>query len=310
MSKNNGRVVLKGAEANELVERALRAGWVLKLKRHSWGNRKKLAQEVVEEKFQDDADVMRAVQKLLDCPELRSVYQCIGYINGRIDALSQPWLGEGVYWFIEERVPIMQEELEKTAAEIAKRMDVFLSVYDERKAEYKAKHPKYYKDSHYPSAARMKEKFGLEWNWQRIRPALGSEDVGVVSKEVVDRETAKYRDAVKTGIEVVVAAARKSTLEVLEHLRDCLKKGDKKFQDTTVEKPKKYLEELGKTLSFLDDAALQKVISDSRDILNGVYGEDLRADDGYREAMAGVMDTVVSEFRALPMVELERDIEL
>lgn len=308
--KMSKKIVLKGEEADRLVERALKAGWVLRLRRHSWGNRRKLAQELLEEKFAEDATAIHAVQRLLDCEELRAVYQVIGAVNKRVEALSQPWLGEGVYWFLEERVPQMEEELVRAQVEMSDRLEAFLRVYEERKREHREKHPKLYREEHYPRAVRLRERFGLEWQWQRVRPALGGEDVGVVSKDVVDRETAKFRDAVKTGIEVVVGAARRGTLEVLEHLRDCLKDGGKKFQDSTVEKPKRFLEDLGQTLRFLNDADLDRVVADSRTILDGVYGGDLRGDDEYRAAMAGVMDSVVAEFKALPVVELERDIVL
>jgi hypothetical protein len=307
---SNGKVIIKGKEADRIVERALKAGWALKLTRHSWGNRRKLAQDLLEEKFEKDAEAINAVQKLLLCKELQEVNRCISYINKKVDDLGRPWLGEGVYWFIEEYVPIMEEELVKTAVEMKNRLEAFLIVYEERKRDHKEKHPKLYREEHYPRPDRMREKFGLEWNWQRFRPTVSTEDVGVVSKDIVDRETAKFRDLMKSGVEVVVEAARQSTLEVLEHLRDCLKDKDKKFQDSSVEKPKQYLEELQKTLAFLDDSALNKVIADSQSILNGVYGGDLRDDVEYRKVMAGVMDTVVKEFKAIPLVELERDIEL
>lgn len=306
----NGKVVLKGVEADRLVERAMNAGWALKLTRHSWGNRRRLAQDLLEEKFEKDAEAINAVQKLLLCKELQAVNQCISYINKKVDDLSKPWLGEGVYWFIEERVPVMEGELQNTSADIKARLEEFLTVYEERKAEHREKHPNLYREDHYPTPSRMREKFGIEWNWQRFRPTLSAGDVGVVGKDIVDRETAKFRDLMKSGVEVVVGAARRGTLEVLEHLRDCLKDKNKMFQDSTVEKPKRYLEDLGKTLAFLDDKALNKVIADSRAILDGVEGKDLRDLDWYRKEMGDVMDSVVKEFKAIPLVELERDIEL
>lgn len=307
---SNGKVIIKGKEADRIVERALQAGWVLRLRRHKWGNRKRLAKELMEEKFEGDAETIRAVQRLLDCPELSSVYQCISYISGQVNKQSQPWFGEGWYWFNEERVSAMEEELIKTSVEMDKRLGEFLEVYNNRKEEHQKKHPKLYKEENYPSSSLLKEKFSLEWSWQRIRPAIGGEDVGVVGKEIVDREVAKFRDTIKGGIEVVISAARNGVMEVLEHLANCLKDGDKKFQDSTVEKPKQYLEELGKTLAFLDDKGLDKLIADSKAILNGVFAEDLRDDGEYRKAMANVMGTVVGAFKALPVIELERDIEL
>lgn len=302
--------MIRGAEADRVVERALKAGWVLRLRRRSWGNRKKLASEMLEEKFQADSSAIRAVQKLIECIELDNVNKCISYITGRVDKLSQPWLGEGFYFFLEDRVAVMEEELKNVAAEMAKRLEEFLVVYADRKAEYKAKHPKLYKEEYYPTAVSLRAKFRLEWYWQRIRPTVGGEDVGVVGKEIVDRELAKFRDQVKAGVEGVVESVKQATLEVFEHLASTLKDKDKKFKDTTVEKPKEFLDELARVVRFLDDKGMEKLIADSKDILNGVYGEDLRSDDEYRRAMGEVLGEVVEAFKAIPRVELERDIEL
>jgi hypothetical protein len=170
------------------------------------------------------------------------------------------------------------------------------------------KHPNLYKQDAFPPVDRVVGAFGLEWGWQKVMMPMNGE-VSVISREVVDRENAKFRDNIKAVGEDFIAATRMELAKMLLHLRDKLRDPTEKFQDSTVEKPKLFLDKLAEMKVPFNDKPFAEIAGDLKEILNGVYGQDLRDDVDYRKAIAEAVGDVVQVFADLPTVKIERAID-
>lgn len=302
--------LISDAEARKMIERAMKAGWLLWIKCNAWGNRKKLAKDLLEEKFQEDAKVISATQRLLDPDAVKKVTGPMDAVQNEARRISKPWFHDGIYYVEQENMEYTESKLHEALVESRIGLDELIEKYETLKADEKKDRSNLYKEENYPTADSLRSRFRLTWGWQRITLPAGKEDISVVGKDVVTRENAKFREMMKEAAEQGIAAMRKSFLEIIEHLRDSLRDGTK-FQESTVEKPKEFLKRMASTMSgsIYSDKPFRDMAKDIEEILDGVYAEDLRKDEVYRGAMGSAMGDVVDAFKGLPVVQLERALE-
>jgi len=112
----------------------------------------------------------------------------------------------------------------------------------------------------------------------------------------------------KEAAEWGIKKTREAFAQVLIHMRDVLMDPSRKFKESTVENPKRFLSEFG-SINVWGDKPFEKMAKDAEDLLDGVYGDDLRDDDEYRKIIGDAVSDIVTEFENLPTVELERQIE-
>jgi len=301
--------VIKDSEAQEMIKRAMEEGMLLWIHCKAWGNKKKVARELLEEKFQKDAERIRAVQTLIDSEPVKAITKLQDEAKKTALRYSMPWFHSGIYWIPQDKV----EEVDKVLTECRKKIKE--EAVPNLKREYpalvkkaKKEHPKLYQPEHFPSVDSFDQRFDLQWGWQKVLPPMNGK-VSVLSKEVVDRENKKWQEMLKEVGEEFVQATRESLLELLKRLRDKLSDPEAKFKDSTVEKPKEFLEQLASVKFPFEDKPLKELLADVRDILDGVYGSDLRSDKDYRKAMGEVMSDVVKSFKELPVVKVERFVD-
>lgn len=303
----NNRYTIGEAEAQAMIGRAMKAGWLLWIKCSSWGNRKKLARDLLEEKFQEDAKAISAVQKLLDSEAVARVTGPMRQAQSEARRWALPWFHDGIYYVLEVDRERLDNYVKERFVESQGHLEWLVGHYGELKEQFRKENPNLYNPKNYPSVESLRLRFNMQWGWQKIILPMGNEDVKVVGKEVVDRENRKFQEMMKTTAEETIVATRNAFLKIVTHLRDSLKDG-KKFNDSTVEKPKEFLKRL-KAINLYGDKPFEEISSDISEILNGVYGEDLRGDDAYRGAIGGALGDIVEVFKELPTVKLERSID-
>lgn len=308
MAKKENVIVVSEGEAQNMIKKVMSEGTLLWIKKRAWGNRKKVAQDILEEKFKDDAKVVRAVSDLIDSEPIRAITKVQEDVKKYALMSSMPWFHDGVYWIRSDRVEEVDQKLREAQDKIKDELVPDLkSQYPKLVMKALEEHPNLYQLEDFPQVEIFNYKFGIEWGWQKVMlPMSENGAASMVSKEVVDRENKKWQEMLKGVGEEFIGATRKALFDLLKHLRDKLKDPSAKFQDATVEKPKAFLKELSETKFPFEDASIKKLLSDARDILDGVFGEDLRKDKEYRGAIAEVMDDVVGTFEDLPTVKLER----
>lgn len=319
MAKRNIYTVTD-AEAGKIVQKAFTEGWLFTIHLRSWGNRRKVSDGVLEEKFQEDAERVHATRTLIDSEPVKAITRVQGeakaFVAGR-DRMTRalPWFSDSTFWISglkgadgRSDVEVIDERMVATRTEIERLKGELRRVYPELVQKALREHPKLYQPGDFPEADRVVAAFGIQWRWQKVTMPLNGE-VGVVDKAIVERENKKYVDFMKGAVEDHVKEVRAAMGQMLLHLRDVLKDPTKKFQDSTVENPKKFLAALAEMSVPYYDKPFQGIAGDVRDILEGVYGQDLRDDGDYRKAVAEAMDDVVKVFKALPTVQIERAVD-
>lgn len=296
-------------QAQALIKNAMKAGWLLWIKCSAWGNRKKLAKELMEEKFGNDVNKINATQKLLDQDVVARVTGPMNQAQTFARELALPWFHDGIYYILERDMQYLEDLLQKWEKESKAGLEELIERYESlKKAEF-YDDPRLYNEDNYPTTDELRAKFNFRWGWQKVSlPVEEGQELSVVSKKVVQNENKKFQEQMKELAEEGIAAVRTSFLEIITHLRDCLKDPDKKFQEATVEKPKEFLKRFA-SINIYGDKPFEDVSKDIGEILSGVYAEDLRDDSFYRRSIGKAMDDVVEVFEDLPTVRLERAVD-
>ena len=304
MENNTNSYTIPDAEAQRMIKDAIDAGWLLWIKCSAWGNRKKLAKDLLEEKFQEDANAIRASQKLLDTEAVARVTRPMDMAKNEAYDLSKPWFHKGVYYFDQRNMQRMEEVLQRCSSDIQEGLDWLVANYENLKKNFSTMNPRLYDPVNYPSADMLRSRFHLQWGWQKVSLPMGQSEVSVVGKEMVDRENRRFQEMMKEAVEEAIAATRRAFMKIITHLREVLN-GDKVFHQSTLEKPKEFLKNLS-NVNLFGDKPFEDLAGDISEILDGVYSEDLRDDDVYRNAIGNALDDVVEAFSDLPTVKLER----
>ena len=299
---------ISDAQATTIVQKAMEAGWLLWIKTSAWGNRKTLAEEMMREKFQDDADAINAIQRLIDAEEVKAVTYPMGVAVREAKRRAKPWFHDGVYWLSQEDVEVMEKKLQECKDEVIKKRKALAAKLPELKVKAKKEHPKLYSDEHYPTQSELENKFNLIWGWTKIRLPFSGEGttLKVMDKAFVEKENQKYVDLLKQSTEETVGMWRIAFLDMMKKLRDKLVNPKAKFKDITVERPKEFLAKFKKEIESFGDKPFAGIINDLEEILSGVDADDLRDKQIYRAQMGEVISDVVQEFETLPTVKMRR----
>jgi hypothetical protein len=295
-------------KATLIIKNALEKGVLFWIEGNSWGNRKKVAEDMLEEHGLDSRAI-RATQHLLDRDEVRKLVAPIDKAHNfvrRVD-VSLPWITKGVYFVYKEKKEQADEFCKacKQEQEVAK--VEFLDKLPSLKEAYAKEFPKYYNPAYYPPDYVIFSKFNLRHGYFPIT-LPGDGKVGILTKEELSREDAKIRARILENGEMTIQAVRKTFLDIMSNLTNILKGGHNKFTDASLDKPKAFLKEL-KTINVFGDDPFMDLAEKTEKILAGVYAKDLRDDKVYREEMAGILDQVKESFKELPVVRFKRSIE-
>jgi len=321
----NSRVTVTHEEANKMIKNVMEDGMLLWVHLHAWGNRSKLSDGVLEEKFGEDAKRIRAVKDLIDSEHYSAILTEMNKAKSFAVENSMPWFHGGVYWIstkkfqvIEDgtthemsRVDLVEERFQAAKKKIKEELLPKLKeVYPVLVKKSIDEHSELYQDSSFPDVNDLDSKFGIVWGWQKITMPMGNgKGVTVVDKQIVDRENKKYIEMVKGVMDEHNKTIRKAFAEIMGSLRDKLKDPTKKFKESTIEKPKEFLKQLIESIPIFGENSFIEVAKHTSDILDGVYAEDLRGDVEYRQIIGNAMEEVVKHFEKIPVVEIERDLD-
>jgi len=304
-----GKHVVSIKEAQGMIDNLLKNGWLLTLTCRAWGNRTKVAEELVKEKFGNDAERIRAVRDMIDPDSVRAITQWQNKVKQFVADRSSRWFHAGIFPVVEGKENEVEEYINESKEKVKESVEELLQTYDAQVAKSKEEHPELYAGAYFPSPDELRAKFSIESEWRRIAMPMNGSKASVFSKEVVEKENAKYVEKLKVVGEESIKAIRESFLEIITHLRDILKDPSKKFKDTTIEKPKEFLRKMADIKLPFNDEPFDKVAEDMLAVIEGVFGEDLRSDDEYREAIGEAVNDVVEVFKGLPVVEIERFVD-
>ena len=305
--------VITNENATDLIEAAMNTGMLLWIKTKAWGNRTKISQEILDSKFGDDAEIVRAVHDIIDPAFVRNI--TVWQSRAKVYALNRamPWIHRGFFFIPDSMIEDVNEYLESCLDKIKENVQFLSDNIDRLYREAKVKHPELVEDACIPSASEILSRFGLEFGWVKLVYPMGdsaTSKFSVVDKKMVDRENAKFIESVKGVGEGYIRTLRKTFQEMLTHLVTVLKDPTKKFHESTIEKPKEFLRQLAEIKMPFEDVPFEEFASDLSDVLDGVYAEDVRDDPEYRDVMGVTMEKMKEEFKSLPTVTIERALDI
>ena len=308
-------------EAKVIIEDAMSNGMLLWIKTQAWGNRKKISKDILANKFgKDDAKIVRAVQDIVSQKFVREVTIWQDRAKRFAHDNSMTWFHRGSYYISTKpyrdrdtgRETTKVEQCEIYLNKCKKNLELKALVLSNRIAELRKQaaedHPELSRGTYVPTPAGILNKFGLEWGWQKlVKPVDG--EVTAISKEMVDAQNKQWQENIKMAGEECMALVRDNFKEMLGNLTRALKDPTKVFRNTTIEKPKLFLQELAEISLPFTDQPLKTVAKNLEDLLDGVYSEDVRGDEEYRESLNRSISEVAQVFENLPIVEIERDVD-
>jgi hypothetical protein len=292
---------------DNVVENIFQEGCLLWISSRAWGNRKKVPSDLLDED-KLPSDVVKAVQNLVDRKAVSEVTFWIRAAMNKARDSAMPWFNDGVHFVRKHQVEELDAYFTTCRENLRAELEKFLQEYESLKADFKEKNPQLYKEENYPSVQSLRERFSLRWGFRLITlPSDGK--VKVLSKDKLLEEDRKFKQQMRETVEESVVMVRSAFVELVNHLHSCLS-GGKKFHSTTVEKPKQFLEEFFKNFNIFGDESFVKIAADCREILDGVYSEDLKNDEEYRKVIGKAIGSVVKDLKKLPVVKVERDLDL
>jgi hypothetical protein len=305
-------VIINNETASQLIENAMNTGMLLWVSTSAWGNRTKISEDILESKFGTDADIVRAVHDIIDPEFVRSITVWQSRAKVFASKRAMPWIHRGFFFIPECNIEDVNDYLEVCLEKIKDNVDVLAENIDRLYREACLKHPELVTNEvHVPSATEILGKFGLSFGWVKLTYPMGDgSKVGVVNKELVDRENTKFIENIKGVGEEYIRTMRKAFGSMLVHLVDVLKDPSKKFHESTIEKPKEFLRQLAEIKMPFNDTPFQEFADDLSNVLDGVYAEDVRDDSEYREVMSATMERMTEEFKSLPTVKIERALDI
>lgn len=308
--KRSNKFTVPDTEAQQMIKDAMSNGMLLWIHKRAWGNRKKVPKEMLIEKFGKDAKRIRAVQDIVDRAPVRQIIYWQDKATTFAEARSMNWFHRGTLYIWNHYVDEVEQKLKECDGKMKEALKEFKESYPALVDKALTEHLDLYKDVLFPHVDEFDDMFALVWGWQVVTPPMQEgESVGVVSKEVRERENRKFQEYTKACFEKHGEAIRDAFAKIILHLRDKLKDPNAIFHESSIEKPKEFLKKII-DLPAYGDVPFAELAKDAEDILNGVYAEDLRDDKDYRQAMGEALDDVVDVFENLPTVEIERALDI
>ena len=301
---------IREEQANKLVEDAFNNGCLLWIDGGAWGNRKKVSREELESAG-FNPETTRAVRDLVSRERINEVVAPINRAHNWARQNSMPWLNNSVHFIHKGKIQEATEYLTEQQQELLQNVEELVSEYEDLKQRAREEDPGSWDPGNYPSSWELKRKFRLRFGFNLVAmPSGGNGRVSVLPEEVLREEDRKFKAMVKETFEESVKLIRAMFRDGVVHLAEVLSDPNKTFRESTVEKPKEFLEEFFQTMNIYGDTPFGELAGKVRKMLDGVYAEDLRDDGVYRHEMASAVGKVVKAFDSLPTVEIERDIEL
>lgn len=304
------KFIISNKKAQKIINKALKNNYLLWIKSSAWGNRKALNKSLLKEKFKDNASALSGAQKLVDHNEVKKVTTPINRVINFIRLNSFPWLTEGIYFVTEKQVSIIEEKCKETRKEVKERRAEFKKKYPLLKKEHAKKYPELYNEMHYPNPNEVERRFDFIWGWQKINLPFSndSKNINIVSEDMANNENIKFKEMMKGVAEDTIIMIRNSFMELISKMQNTLKEPNKKFKNSTIENPIKFLEQL-KEINIYNDKPFEDVANDMMKTLKGIDIENLRDDKKYRKKVSKEVKEIVTEFEQLPTVKYKRSLE-
>ncbi len=270
----------------------------IKVSLSTLGNTRKVSTAQIE--ADADKDLLRVSKRLVDSAELKAITRFDGEIRRFLYNICLPF-EIGIHLLPITALEMVESRLRQFAVDRRQLVKAFLSAYPSLCLDAATRLRGLYNPTDYPPADEAAREFGFSWQYVSFGVP---EQLQGISREVweQEREKAAVRMAeASTEIQVVL---RETMAKLVQHMADRLKTGPDgkplRFKETTVENLVEFLMNF-EFRNVTDDNELQALVSQARDMLQGVTAEDLRTTGDLRSKLQQGMTGIAAQLDTLLM---------
>jgi hypothetical protein len=254
-----------------------------------------------------DADSISVSKRILDCSEydaIRAADQRLKKFLGQRCLPSQ--LKRGMYLLPTSLVADVDEELGKRFDERADLVDKFIAVYEQDKAQAKAKLRDLYYESDYPDVTDIKSAFAVEVRYLTLGvPAV----LKKIKAEIFQREQEKVRRVLEDDAANIRQALRQSMADLCDRMVTCLGyegSGQKrKFTKSVSHDVRDFLDNF-MYRDLTGDSILSDLVHKAKGLLDGIDDKELKTDTDTRDKMRLAFEQLAAKLEQSTEVKPKR----
>jgi hypothetical protein len=164
-------------------------GCLIQLKIFGPGFTGKLSDEVLADS-QLPLEITRAMQDRIDRTMLRERQALKSRVKNYIDNNSITHPIPGLTFVPKAKIKELDDKLKEFREDDRNQVDQFLIEYPRLQREFELKYPEYYDPKHYPSVAKLRDKFQFEWRFLQLSLP---ENSGILTPEIYEAERDKFQ---------------------------------------------------------------------------------------------------------------------
>lgn len=239
-----------------------------------------------------DKDVLKLSKTIFDGPEWAAILAVDTALHNYLNpangvCLESKILRGGMHLVPIDLIESVDAKLQEFATERADRVTKFMAVYDDMVEAAKDRLKSQYNPADYPRADAVREKFYLQHEYVTLGVPGKLKAVSAhIFQQEKDKAEQKWREAAGE----IQVALRQAMSDLVGYMVDRLTPkpdGSRKIlREEGVEKLTKFIETF-KARNITDDAELQTLVEQARQIIDGRDVESLRKNDALRSELAG-----------------------
>jgi len=243
---------------------------------------------------ESDKKLLHLSKDIVDSEEYGTVTSLAGEARGWIRKRSLPSpLKRGTFLIPLGLVDVVNTYLDEIESRYNSKAESFLAVYPQKVQEAKSRLRGQFDERNYPTVDQMRSAFWLERSFL---------DFGVPSEQKIGRtlweqEKQRAEKLWSASVDEIQDALRTSFRALVGHMAERLESkpdGKRKiFKNTAIEKITEFVE-LFKARNITDDAELEGLVVQARNVLAGKQPDDIRKSDVIRGEIAGEMARVTT----------------
>src|SRR2546426_3151212 len=245
----------------------------IKVRVSTMGNTRKVSTTQIE--ADADKDLLRVSKRLVDSAELKAITRFDGEIRRFLYNICLPF-EIGIHLLPITALETVEHRLRQFAEDRRQLVHAFLSAYPSLCQDAARRLRGLYNPTDYPPLDQVAREFGF--SWQYVSFGVPDQLKGI-SREVWEQEREKAALRMAEASAEIQVVLRESMAKLVQHMADRLKEGPDgkplRFKETTVSNLVEFLTNF-EFRNVTDDNELQGLVTQARELLQGISADDLR----------------------------------
>lgn len=275
----------------------------------SVGNRRKVHSSRVE--VDADKAWLAVSKKLIECDEYEAIGRLDSEVKSYLDARALPsLLKRGIYLLPIPMVKDVDDQLRRYVELRKECVERLIVVYRKHVNEAEGRLRELFERTDYATPEQLRAGHSLTWQFTSFNTPASLQQV---SRELYEKEKEKNEALWKDANEACQQLLRQNMGEMVDKLVDKLTPGEdgkkKIFRNTAITNIQEFLSTFDMR-NVTDDAKLKAIVDKARALLSGVDPEQLRTEEGLRDAVRNGFEKIQSSMSGMIEVKPKRAISL